>query len=1006
MEKKEIIRMVSTSKNVDDSENKNDIDETPFRNDFSMLHFSSLPTIEDATYEVEHARLEENNIEETPFLITPNLTKQPIEENPKTVHVEKKKENAVPSTPEQYNLNISVQDLPLSLRSRNGLCRGGIMTLRQLLQYDKESLLGVRNLGKYSIKEITDFLATTFHHGKKKISGENLSNQPLYTKETYISEIDTIPISPRTVNALMRGGVDTIGKLMRADSERILSIRNLGKKSFEEALCLKKQIPKLLIQSNYTESDSSDDVKNTFEMMVAAFALTDEDEIEELRLYCYHFNDPEDTEQERLEKWYHLPCVKSVATRKIANALKEHSVFGLRLSELRAMLPENFPEVLFEEILDQVAQKDHGKRYVQKSESLHSMLEKENIMNAPEFEILKSRMKNKTLEEIANQYGLTRERIRQKQERALRRIRKIADCSNVMITENRFRPLFETYAFQEKLFCTLTEQSSEVYRFLEFSVKKKGIAPIEKMFQEVQVPGWMVGNWEKYCQKSIDSQYLCITEDGNRLIEKTRHGIISYLIAKYCQDEMLFDDFVKLYQGFIVNHGLEDDSRLCISEFEKRSQENQLSARMDIFWKIGRKFRYYDIDAHDYTELLETLDLNQYHNVKLSTLKFIREYPELTQQYDIRDEYELHNLLKKIADKIDAPELQFGRMPHLCFGEFDQIAMIKAHMWKLAPISKEALANAISEDYGFRPESLIGLFGCIDLYEKDGVYIVDHKAMTEEQIKILSENLPDDFYYFDEIEQKFAMLFPDAEIELVNGFNLKRLGFVLNTTYAVKNYPSSSSYFHALLTKNDITDISAMRKRFYKINMFSSILYELKRDYTIIEFEKNKYVSIARLESLGFDRTKLKQYCDKVYAYAQNIDFFTIESLSKQGFTADLESLGFEPWFYSSILRKDHRFSHRKMGGTVLFHAAGQEASIRNLVFSILEQESSVDVDRLIAQLKEDYHIQLDRWDIIPRIQNTELYFDNIMDKIYRDYHTYYEELLSIDEEDEYEFIG
>ena len=31
---------------------------------------------------------------------------------------------------------------------------------------------------------------------------------------------------------------------------------------------------------------------------------------------------------------------------------------------------------------------------------------------------------------------------------------------------------------------------------------------------------------------------------------------------------------------------------------------------------------------------------------------------------------------------------------------------------------------------------------------------------------------------------------------------------------------------------------------------------------------------------------------------------------------------------------------------------------------------------------------------------------DNIMDKIYRNYHTYYEELLSIDEEDEYEFIG
>ena len=41
--------MVSTSKNVDDSENKNDIDETPNSNDYSKLHLSSLQTIEDET---------------------------------------------------------------------------------------------------------------------------------------------------------------------------------------------------------------------------------------------------------------------------------------------------------------------------------------------------------------------------------------------------------------------------------------------------------------------------------------------------------------------------------------------------------------------------------------------------------------------------------------------------------------------------------------------------------------------------------------------------------------------------------------------------------------------------------------------------------------------------------------------------------------------------------------------------------------------------------------------
>lgn len=50
--------MVSTSKNVDDSQNNDDIDETPFHNDSSMFHLSSLPTTEDSTYKVEHTRLE------------------------------------------------------------------------------------------------------------------------------------------------------------------------------------------------------------------------------------------------------------------------------------------------------------------------------------------------------------------------------------------------------------------------------------------------------------------------------------------------------------------------------------------------------------------------------------------------------------------------------------------------------------------------------------------------------------------------------------------------------------------------------------------------------------------------------------------------------------------------------------------------------------------------------------------------------------------------------------
>ena len=42
------------------------------------------------------------------------------------------------------------------------------------------------------------------------------------------------------------------------------------------------------------------------------------------------------------------------------------------------------------------------------------------------------------------------------------------------------------------------------------------------------------------------------------------------------------------------------------------------------------------------------LNFDQFENTEISTLKLFRDHPEVMQEYDIRDEYELHNLLRKI----------------------------------------------------------------------------------------------------------------------------------------------------------------------------------------------------------------------------------------------------------------------------------------------------------------------------------------------------------------------
>lgn len=53
----------------------------------------------------------------------------------------------------------SIKELELSVRSENCLLRAGIKTIGDLVSYSKEDLLGVKNLGRVSLKEIEEKLA-------------------------------------------------------------------------------------------------------------------------------------------------------------------------------------------------------------------------------------------------------------------------------------------------------------------------------------------------------------------------------------------------------------------------------------------------------------------------------------------------------------------------------------------------------------------------------------------------------------------------------------------------------------------------------------------------------------------------------------------------------------------------------------------------------------------------------------------------------------------------------
>ena len=333
-------------------------------------------------------------------------------------------------------------------------------------------------------------------------------------------------------------------------------------------------------------------------------------------------------------------------------------------------------------------------------------------------------------------------------------------------------------------------------------------------------------------------------------------------------------------------------------------------------WKQNEQIRYYDIDGRDYSELLDTLNLDSYENIELSTDKWLNDYPEVMEKFDIRDKYELHNLLRKIVPEGSYHGFKCGKMPIISFGTFDRAGALFDILIDNAPITQAEFLALVKEEYGF--DSGAVPLRQFDEYYYDGVYSIDQKQMPVVNKQKLQSVLTDDFYYIDEIRRIYSRIIPGSDPEDINPYNLKTMGFSVYSRYAVQNHASLEAFFYDLLTKEEIMDISSYRKRFVYVQMFSQKLRELKHGLQVIEFEPNQIISFSKLEKSGVTREMIQDFCDQVYDFVDDRKYFSAQSLRQAGFESELYELGFSDWFYANLLISDNRFSSGTMFGNLI----------------------------------------------------------------------------------------
>lgn len=878
---------------------------------------------------------------------------------------------------------VSLQDdislLHLSARLANCLRRVGIHTIGAMLDYPINKFAGIHNMGIKSTEEIT-LVTRNLINGIGEyvlVEAKEMDNKVIVT-DIPISEL---PLSPRTKNVLTQNGYIVTSQLNGITYEQLIKMQKMGRKSSEEVLeYLRKNSESHMLPQNTSKTYFFE--RELADELFATYGKTTNVWLREVLFIRSQF--PEAIGETFVYRLYERVIVRDSAKAMLLRIVEKN---GGEISKaaLEHALPRHLKNTtILEEILlelETISAIQLGEikiyRLYPTIIDYIAHIEDERIR-----EVIQGRIEGKTLQEIGEKYGITRERVRQLMQKGLQK--------KPYLREDKYIYIYDHYDFSLEDFTLAYDEASETYYYLEMisqinRVKKK---PLEDILSDTSV----FPEFRKKAEIAIYKSY--ISSDGMR-VKMTRPNLVRHFIRINCKSITKYDDFVCEYHSWLDSMGLRSNPTLLL---EARTYENTLNQSDYVLWNQGRSFRYYNIQEHEFEELFLTLDLEQFDGVELSTLKLFRDYPDLMQQYDIQDEYELHNLLKKVWPK-ERKGITFKKMPTIEIGKADRKNQLLTLLLQYAPISAEDLTKHYEEEYGVKAATVRGSYlRDIDVYFYNGVYSVDYPGMLSNQFDRMKMILNRDFYTIQEVKRLFKREFSTSDASVINPNTLKKLGFHIYPGYSgyiVKNsFSSATDYFRRILTQNDIVDIREHGSVIRSIATYGSEYHKLRNNYEIIEFLPFQYINIRRLNEVGITKEHLKSFCRSVANQYDKGEYFTVTSLWKNGFKHEMDELGFDEWFYASILVEDREnFSFQRIGGTRIFICGKPCANMGDMLIWLLERYEKIDLYELLDLLGNYYGIKLPREKLLAIISDTELYYDLIMDAVYINYDTYFEEI-------------
>lgn len=250
----------------------------------------------------------------------------------------------------------------------------------------------------------------------------------------------------------------------------------------------------------------------------------------------------------------------------------------------------------------------------------------------------------------------------------------------------------------------------------------------------------------------------------------------------YNWERNTFSEFSEFYMKFLIQNGLDKDEKLLFPT--ERAFEARLVNNKYTLSKYGHRFRYYDMEAYDIQTLFSEFKFDIYEDLEISTLKLFRTHKKLMVEYDIWDEYELHNLFKKNEELLKPYNVSMGRMPFISVGISNRARQTIQFLYRVAPIGLYEFGSAYEEEFGIKSETALANFSrYVDKYYHNGIYSIDYEIMSEEEYNMIESRLEDEVYFIEDVKKLYLEIFPRGCAEKINTYTLKTMGFRVYADY-------------------------------------------------------------------------------------------------------------------------------------------------------------------------------------------------------------------------------